>query len=95
MNKKLLGSCDELWVFEDGITEGMREEIEHFKRIKGESSLLGSAAKSKLPVAVTPEHDNICHFETWSTFWLSSEVPFIGLIDIIKHYACVFFDKAC
>jgi len=26
MNKKLLEFCDELWVFGDEITEGMREE---------------------------------------------------------------------
>ena len=29
MNKKLLEFCDELWVFGDEITEGMREEIEY------------------------------------------------------------------
>ncbi len=36
MNKKLLEFCDELWIFGEEITEGMREEIEHFKKIKGD-----------------------------------------------------------
>lgn len=35
MNKKLLEFCDELWIFGNEITEGMRFEIEYFKRIKG------------------------------------------------------------
>jgi sugar phosphate isomerase/epimerase len=39
MNKKLLEFCDELWVFGEEITEGMREEIEHFKKIKGEDKI--------------------------------------------------------
>jgi len=29
----------ELWVFGDEITEGMREEIEYFKKIKGENKI--------------------------------------------------------
>ena len=33
MNKKLLEFCDELWVFGNETTEGMREEIEYFKEI--------------------------------------------------------------
>lgn len=36
MNKKLLEFCDELWIFGDEITEGMREETEYFKKIRGE-----------------------------------------------------------
>ncbi len=36
MNKKLLEFCDELWVFGNEPTEGMREEIKYFKKIKGE-----------------------------------------------------------
>jgi len=39
MNKKLMEFCDELWVFRDEITEGMREEIEHFKKLKGEDKI--------------------------------------------------------
>jgi sugar phosphate isomerase/epimerase len=39
MNKKLLEFCDELWVFGDKITEGMREEIEYFKKIKGNDKI--------------------------------------------------------
>ena len=39
MNKKLMEFCDELWVFGDEITEGMREEIEHFKKLKGEDKI--------------------------------------------------------
>jgi len=39
MNKKLLDFCDELWVFGNEITEGMREEIEYFKKVKGEDKL--------------------------------------------------------
>jgi len=39
MNKKILEFCDEFWVSEDEITEGMREEIEYFKRIKGEDKI--------------------------------------------------------
>ena len=35
MNKKLMEFCDELWVFGDEMTEGMKEEIGYFKRIKG------------------------------------------------------------
>ncbi len=31
--------CEELWVFGDEITEGMKEEIEHFKRTKGEDKI--------------------------------------------------------
>ncbi len=38
MNKKL-EFCDELWVFGEEITEGMREEIEYFKKIKGENKI--------------------------------------------------------
>jgi len=32
MNKKLLEFCDELWIFRNEITEGMREGIEYFKK---------------------------------------------------------------
>jgi hypothetical protein len=39
MNKKLLEFCDELWVFGDKITEGMREEIEYFRKIKGNDKI--------------------------------------------------------
>jgi len=39
MNKKLLEFCDELWIFGDKITEGMKIEIEHFKKIKGEDKI--------------------------------------------------------
>ncbi len=39
MNKKILEFCDELWIFGDEITEGMREEIEYFKKIKGENKI--------------------------------------------------------
>ena len=39
MNKKLLEFCDELWVFGEEITEGMREEIDYFKKIKGEDKI--------------------------------------------------------
>jgi len=39
MNKKLMEFCDELWVFGDEITEGMKEEIEHFKKLKGEDKI--------------------------------------------------------
>jgi len=39
MNKKLLKFCDELWIFGNEITEGMREEIEYFRKIKGEDRL--------------------------------------------------------
>ena len=39
MNKKLLEFCDELWIFGDKITEGMKIEIEHFKKIKGENKI--------------------------------------------------------
>jgi len=39
MNKKLLEFCDELWIFGDEITEGMKKEIEHFRRIKGEDKI--------------------------------------------------------
>ena len=39
MNKKLLEFCDELWIFGEEITEGMREEIEHFRKIKGEDKI--------------------------------------------------------
>lgn len=31
MNKRLMEFCDELWIFGEEITEGMREEIEHFR----------------------------------------------------------------
>ncbi len=40
MNKKLLEFCDELWVFGDEITEGMRKDIEHFRKIKGEDKII-------------------------------------------------------
>ncbi len=40
MNKKLLEFCDELWVFGDEITEGMRKDIEYFKKIKGEDKII-------------------------------------------------------
>jgi sugar phosphate isomerase/epimerase len=39
MNKKLMEFCDELWIFGDEITEGMREEIEHFRKIKGKNNI--------------------------------------------------------
>jgi len=39
MNKRLVEFCDELWVFGDEITEEMEEEIEHFRRIKGEDKV--------------------------------------------------------
>jgi len=39
VNKKLLEFCDELWIFGEEITEGMREEIEHFRKIKGEDRI--------------------------------------------------------
>ena len=39
MNKKLLEFCDELWIFGSGITRGMKEEIEYFKKIKGEDKI--------------------------------------------------------
>jgi len=39
MNKKLLEFCDELWIFGDKITDGMKEEIEYFKKIKGEDRI--------------------------------------------------------
>ena len=39
MNKRLMEFCDELWVFGEEITEGMKEEIEHFKRIKGKDKV--------------------------------------------------------
>ena len=39
MNKKLMEFCDEMWVFGEEITEGMREEIEHFKKLKGEGRI--------------------------------------------------------
>ena len=39
MNKRLMEFCDELWVFGDETTEGMEEEIDHFKRIKGENKV--------------------------------------------------------
>jgi len=35
----MLKICDELWVFGDEITEGMREEIEYFKKIKGKDKI--------------------------------------------------------
>ena len=39
MNKRLMEFCDELWVFGDEMTEGMKEEIGYFKRIKGEDKI--------------------------------------------------------
>jgi len=39
MNKRLMKFCDELWVFGDRITEGMQEEIEYFKKIKGNDKI--------------------------------------------------------
>ncbi|MBC7110255.1 MAG: hypothetical protein H5T46_04525 [Archaeoglobi archaeon] len=36
MNKKLMEFCDELWIFGEEITEGMKEEIEYFRKIKGD-----------------------------------------------------------
>jgi len=39
MNKKLLEFCDELWIFGDEITEGMKEEIEYFRKIKGDGKI--------------------------------------------------------
>ena len=39
MNRKLLELCNELWVFGDEITESMREEIEYFKKTKGEDKI--------------------------------------------------------
>ena len=39
MNKKLLEFCDELWIFGNEITEGMKFEIEYFRRIKGEDRI--------------------------------------------------------
>ncbi len=40
MNKKLLEFCDELWVFGSEITEGMREEIEYFRKVKGDCRIV-------------------------------------------------------
>ncbi len=39
MNKKLLEFCDELWIFGNEITEGMKEEIEYFRKIKGDGRI--------------------------------------------------------
>ncbi len=39
MNKKLLKFCDELWIFGDEITEGMKEEIEYFRKIRGDGKI--------------------------------------------------------
>ena len=37
MNKKLLEFCDELWIFGNEITEGMKEEIEEWEKRKVEA----------------------------------------------------------
>ncbi len=39
MNKKLLDFCDELWIFGEEITEGMKEEIEYFRKIKEDGGI--------------------------------------------------------
>jgi len=39
MNKKPLEFCDELWIFGDEIIEGMKEEIEYFRKIRGDSKI--------------------------------------------------------
>lgn len=39
MNKKLLEFCDELWIFGNEITEGMKEEIEYFRKIRGDGKI--------------------------------------------------------
>ncbi len=46
MNKKLMEFCDEMWVFGDEITDGMKEEIEHFKKLKGEDKIKFLTIKS-------------------------------------------------
>jgi len=40
MNKKLLEFCDELWIFGDEITEGMKGEIEYLRKIKEEDRII-------------------------------------------------------
>ncbi|MCD6381885.1 MAG: DUF4406 domain-containing protein [Candidatus Aenigmarchaeota archaeon] len=39
MNKKLVEFADEMWVFGNKITEGMKEEIEYFTKVKGKDKI--------------------------------------------------------